>query len=609
MAAADADSLTGRCAPDASLNSPLSRPPHKTDNVQRGPEWGLAYAAESPSVRVKRRRRCTAWAQSGGPSLPVMALREAGLKQLASKAEVVAEEWQPVHIKKIVAEAMDSTTLVQWLHKHGEGGVARQVDAMQHLDAFDEEFEVNVSGRRAFARSRLPQHIFKEAEQAGVLELLPRRFRPAFSSPLKAVPDRKDPTLGRMILPCCRLNDATRDPDLCPIPTLPDLIRGVLGQPFVATADLRSWFYSFPVGHEVSAKYFAARDGEGRYYAHRRGPMGWKHMPSIACTTALAMLKASAGRLPAYAWIDDLCVAGPAEEVEVAMGCLRATAAELGAELRDVTAPTTRAIVVGVDLDLQRKAWRLDPKWIDKFGCFWETVSALEQLEARLVWRLAGYVAWGCYALQLPLLIASGPTRIAMGTLESDAGSPLSVHEYVTPFRSAVAAICANRWRTFAAAPTSCVVTDASTEGIGAVVGRREYGRLRTESTHINASEVDAVLYGLQRLRADPGTSVSVVVDNRVAYYAMRRWRSRGRGHLHDALVRLYEYCQRHQLALFPRWISTQGMAENGADAASRGVRCRDPNAELCLEASEALKCVSVTPLSRTTPVVAHTLV
>lgn len=507
----------------------------------------------------------------------------AGLKELSSKLDTVPDGWVPTTIKQVVRDTMPAPTLTAWLRSVGRARLAGQIEALHDVRLFEEHFVKRIQPTKVATRSRLPLSIFRQAVEAGVIAPLPRRYRPPISAPLKAVPDRKDPTVGRLILPACRLNDSCRDPDVCPIPRLPEMIRSLLSAEWLITADLRSWFFSFGLSPEVAAKYFATRGPDGRFYAHVRGAMGWSHMPYIACSVADTLVKEAAGSLVAFAWIDDLSIGtATRDEALRASASLTRLATHIGAELRDLTPPARTATIVGVQLDLRYKRWRLDPQWADKFRLLWHALSSAHRLPARVVWRLAGYVAWATYALQLPLALSSLGSRLAMGSIDLPPDTHIDARVILQQLEQVAAIVCSNPWRQFAPPPTRSIVTDASLSGLGVVSRDGQWScRVKWEE-HINALEVAAVHFGL-RCNNIVDATVNVVVDNRVVFYALSRWRTRGRGQLHDRITRLLRYCTKFRVNLRVGWIPTEVMHESGADCASRGVLNQHPDIAACL--------------------------
>ncbi|TAK26121.1 MAG: hypothetical protein EPO40_21500 [Myxococcaceae bacterium] len=494
-------------------------------------------------------------------------------------------------------ETMPLGRLTRWLRSVGRPRLADHVRALHHVHSFERHFIATVLPTRRAARSRLPPHIFEQAVAAGVLVPLPRRCRPIISAPLKAVPDRKDPSVGRLILPACRLNDSCVPPDPCPIPHLPHMIARILENDYIVTADLRSWFFSFSIGRDVADKYFATRGPDGRFYAHVRGAMGWCAMPYIACSVAEAIVQAAARSHFAFAWIDDLSIATRSEAAAiVASRRLERLARFLGAELRDLSAPSRSAVIVGVQVDLAVKAWRLAPQWATKFSEFWASIADEARVPARVAWRAAGYIAWATYALQLPLALTAAGSRMAMETLSEEPTALVDFRAISRAFGQLASVIRANPWRRMAAPPTRTLVTDASPFGLGALVDGRQLGVPIRHLEHINALEVAAIAFAIRRSGARSQT-VDVIVDNRVVFYCVPRWRSLGAGQLHNRICELMRLCMRRKISLRMGWIPTEVMAACGADAASRGSRITSTDVSSCSEHAEWQSAALVEPL------------
>lgn len=458
--------------------------------------------------------------------------------------------------------------------------LAMLIEAMHSLTRFQSVFIRENRSVREARKSMLPEHIFREACDAGILERVPKRHRPTTSACLKAVADRKDPDQGRLIYPCIRLNEMCHPPDQTPLPRVPELIHGVLQQEWAWTCDLRSWFYHFEVSSDVAAKYFTTRDRRGHRYAHVRAAMGWSWMPTIACSTALFLLEqclsdSDYGKV----WIDDVvCASATKEDAEQSRQKFVRICEQYGVELRDLTPVSQRIDAVGVELNLKRKCWRLQREWIRKMADRWERLDTKRTVQADRLWSMAGNTVWGAYAggmVMTPFLDAiryacrHGEKWRKLGKPTRLVPLPRRVRDQL---RTAAAEICSNAWRSFAPPPSSyanAIVTDASGNGLGALYPSGDDTIIRSwtlaETEHINILEIRAVTAAIRCVR--PG-SYWIVTDNQGVYHNLKS--GLGAAALLPALNELHEAARSGRVHLFPLWLDTETMAEIGADRPSR---------------------------------------
>lgn len=465
---------------------------------------------------------------------------------------------------------------------------SRLYRGLKSVPAFRAEFGVQHSQGVAHrkARSKLPARIFEQAKDAGILVPLARRYVPRFCAPLKAVADRKAAGVGRLIYPACKVNDACRRPDRCPLPFLPDMIHGVLGYRFGWTCDIRSWFYSFTLGVSVASEYFCTHDGGGRPYAHVRGPMGFSHMPTLATCVAQAMVDEvlQGVRGCGYAWIDDITVVAETKTAaEEAQRKFIALAAALSVELRDMTPVSQHIAAVGIEFDLAGSKWRLQESWCKKAVAAWVPSG---RMLARDFMQQAGRAAWAAYALQLPML----PFRVALkragqvvdsllsGDLhgESPVAVSVAVQEELSACRSLLQQ---NPWRCERRGPTRIVVTDASEGGIGMLFseGGRcvelavPAGDVTAEHSEEAIAVKEAVAMRIAVCRdSHVGKVVTCVTDNSALFWVLRTLRSPRSDGMARELRRMFAWCFERGTTLLPLWLSTEKMSSGGADAASR---------------------------------------
>jgi hypothetical protein len=413
------------------------------------------------------------------------------------------------------------------------------------------------------------------------------RVQPAglpFSCALRLIPDRKDPTLARVIFPVCPLNDACVPPPRTPTPHLHALIATVVGSRWLFTADLRGWFFSLAVPAAVAAEYFAVRYG-GEWYGCVRGLLGWKWMPYLMATVAHHLLcdAVEVGGGTALTWIDNVIgVFGESSACATGLERLRRSCGEVGASLHEVTAPSQRGVVVGLEFDLVRSRWKLAERWARSWVAAAAVTDSARSLPLRQVWTLVGGGVWVAFAAMLPLSWIGGALqyvsvlagRWQRGCIGLDAlvAYPRRVRDTV---RAVGTYLCANPWRSLCARVSRPVFSDAcGAGGMGCVIPRgRGYAVVcdyLANPPHINVLEARAARLALT-LSSPPerASAVPVVVDNTTTAWQWRR--GRGRPDAADAEFRAaYEWAAMHGVAIAPYIVPS---AEQPADGASRALR------------------------------------
>lgn len=402
---------------------------------------------------------------------------------------------------------------------------------------------------------------------------------PAWTCALHLVPDRKDPSIGRVIFPVCPLNEACRPPHPTPTPSLHFLIRETLRHEWAFTADYRGWFFSLEIPAPVASRFFAT-NRRGRW-ACVRGLLGWRWMPYIMASIAQHAAESSVAAGTALTWIDNVIgLSRSHREAQRALRRLRSTSEWLGATLHEVQEPTTNVQFVGLELDLKGKRWRLGSTWPPRFLEASAAVDTLRVLPLRLLWSVVGGAAWALYALNAPPTIL----RSAIGYLGATAGKfsrreieldtevafPRAVRD---DLRSAAWIVYHNPWQRLPPLTTRPpLFTDASgSGGLGAVLHRGSgwvaTGTSDSRPSHINTLEMRAVLFGLHQLRRGPPAVLPVVVDSAVVAYQLARGRALP-DEADDTLRHILRRSLRLNITLQPRLISTDA---NPADAPSRG--------------------------------------
>ena len=169
----------------------------------------------------------------------------------------------------------------------------------------------------------------------------------------------------RLIQDCRPLNQAYEKPPEMFLPKIHELIQEVLGNEYVGQADAISMFYQFAL-HEDVQKYFAVllNGPRGAYTEGRmtRMSMGFSWAPAIGQRCANVLI-----RDLGVAWVDNfLLLAKTTEEYEAKRKVFLDRCHSVNMQLDDeATLPKKQTIALGVDMDLSKKRYRMDPEWAE----------------------------------------------------------------------------------------------------------------------------------------------------------------------------------------------------------------------------------------------------
>lgn len=426
-------------------------------------------------------------------------------------------------------------------------------------------------------------HLWRQLEESGAVVRVPRPQSRPFSCALRLIPDRKTAGVARVIFPVVPLNRVCRRPLPTPTPRLHALLDAVLQRKYVCTADAKGWFFALAIPVAVATAFFAVRYASG-WFAACRGLLGWTWMPYLMASVAVAMVKEAVAcaslDAAAFVWIDNFVVATDSRDsASAVMRRLSEVAVRVGATLHEVTPPSRRARVVGTEVDLVLRAWRLSTPWTAGFLSLAGSHDVARAIPCRTLWRLMGAASWACYAAQLPQVwlaplydhAAILARAIAAGQLTMGATVPYprKVRDCV---RAAATYAGRNPWRRFGGAPTRPIFTDASGGGgVGILVPRRAglydvHADVVRNPPHINVLELAAALRGLELSSPPPGSTVRLVVDNAVAAFQLARFAAPAPA-TRRLLILAAEWAARRGVALDPMLTPS---ASQAADAPSR---------------------------------------
>jgi hypothetical protein len=280
---------------------------------------------------------------------------------------------------------------------------------------------------------------------------------PLHRSPVFSVP-KKDGS-GRFIMDCRSLNAASTVSWPCLLRPVRDLVGPLLANDWLGEYDASSWFHQFELAPRL-ARWFGWSVGCLRGIQATM-PMGWLNAPAIAQAVALLLLSG----LPGGAYIDNF-FAGGGTEAECRRNCdtLAARCVSVGADVRLEQAPTQSPRVLGLELDLRRKRYRLDSAWIARAVPAWDG-----RARSRHAWAVVtGQVVYAWWVTGRPLGAVAPLVRFSAG-LAGYAWSTVrpAPENVAATLLVAKSVIAANHWVFPASStpPTVVISADASPMG------------------------------------------------------------------------------------------------------------------------------------------------
>jgi len=207
---------------------------------------------------------------------------------------------------------------------------------------------------------------------------------------------------GRFVVDCRWLNERMEDPGEMGLPKMGTVIRRVLSWKYAAQCDAVSFFSQFTVNPALR-DYFRMRLGGQRgqiaEMRMKRMPMGWKYAPKIAQTVANILMQEDG-----IAWVDNFLVGGRTmEEFERRRAAVQRRFQRYNVEVDDTEMrPAHRLCALGLEFDLARQQYRLDPAWTEKR----RTLLTAEMSQPRTYrewYQIYGAVVWASFVLERPL--------------------------------------------------------------------------------------------------------------------------------------------------------------------------------------------------------------
>jgi hypothetical protein len=353
---------------------------------------------------------------------------------------------------------------------------------------------------------------------------------------MKMFTTEKKNGLLRLILDCRPLNDVFARPPEMDLPRITQVIDDLMKSEWVAQADAVSYFYQFPL-HPDIARYFGARLGQNRGdytdICMLAMPMGWSWAPSIGQRVANTLVRDCG-----LAWVDNFLITGKDRETfESARSKFLERVKSSGLQLdSEELQPQKEFVALGIDFDIGKKQYRMDPKWVAKVMTKWDN-ELDKQFTNQDAYALAGALLWRCQVLKKRLctmphtLSEMGRIgrRITAGeTWEHTADISQELRE---EWRTELKSVEENpwvRWGGESRTPTAHVWSDASDhywcfllfEDNKVVCAKR--GSVK-EGLHIYYSELSAALGGIVAAQRRGHTTIGVHIDNAPAAMALRR--------------------------------------------------------------------------------------
>jgi hypothetical protein len=413
----------------------------------------------------------------------------------------------------------------------------------------------------------------------GVIRRRKPREAVAAVCPYFAVP--KESGLGRVIVDARQINEAQAPPPTFRLPKIEQVIDTVLQFDWVASVDLRSWFYQLEI-HASVGRYYILKDKSGMFVLQRL-PMGSSYAPLIAQTVSEALLQGGAGDL---VYLDNFVMAGSRSEVEHKLQHLLRVCSEVNVVInvaKSTMQPVQQVEALGADLDLIHKRWRLTPAWSKKAVATLQLGTSRWKLTLRDAWKCLGTLVWGLRVLRVPMCdyfevmswARRQAERLARGELQWEA-EVVWWPSVMRCIRKAVALFAENPWQHVVQPGRQLeIYSDASGKGwcyIAFQDGRQlrmRFGRWTDQQMkwHINAKEAAAAFYGVRWAAAKhTGCSLLLLIDNQPVVFAVAKRRSPS--YLLNHLVReLTEAANHGNCVVSVRWVSTH---EQLADKGSR---------------------------------------
>ena len=339
----------------------------------------------------------------------------------------------------------------------------------------------------------------------------------------------------RVVQDCTYLNKIFDRPPKMDLPLIHELIEEVLKHGYMGQADGVSYFYQFLMSARVAA-HFGVRMGgaRGEYLdlVMSRMPMGWSWAPCIGQRTANVLIR-GLGK----AWVDNFIVLGLDMDdftEKAATFLRRTTAVNLELDKKEIVGET-HGVAVGVEFDLVKKLYRMDPDWIPKAVDRIEAILAQGSMTVLDLYTVAGTLIWRHHVMRYELChvphILAGVGRAAR---DISGGAAWTSVATVTPemraeIKLSLEILRENAWRApcNTPEPTVDVWSDASDKHWAFLLFAKDIlvaaRQGETAGDHIFYSELSVALGGLSAAHRLGHSSARSHIDNAAAAGALQR--------------------------------------------------------------------------------------
>lgn len=207
----------------------------------------------------------------------------------------------------------------------------------------------------------------------------------------------------RLVVDGRRVNKMMTTTPSMDLPSIHEFADYLLDNNYFMTVDGKSYFYQFPISEGMGEFFCANLSGsKGNFLpvALSRMPMGWSWAPAIAQKASNTLLR-DGEEILGMAWVDNFVFAGKSEEevhTNFARFLEKADKVNLQLDSRECK-PTPCGVVLGLDFDLKKHRYRLDPSWASE-----KAKSPLSRwMSPRQIFRATGAGIWSLYTRRRPL--------------------------------------------------------------------------------------------------------------------------------------------------------------------------------------------------------------
>jgi hypothetical protein len=386
--------------------------------------------------------------------------------------------------------------------------------------------------------TRISRHMMRHADSMMSYGIVSQSVTPEVLMPVFTV-SKKIPTDLRLILDCRWLNERCERPPPMHLPTIHEVIDYLLDHEWASTCDARSYFYQFHLAAEIQ-RYFGCRLAAERGMAlldlvFQKLPMGFSWAPAISQRVSNVLVR-GLGK----AWIDNFILAAKSEEqLEKSISTFRTRLATANVVADDADMkPTQRLEVLGLDVDLEFKRYRLSATFAAKA----QSLNIRASMTIRHTCEAIGILVWGAFVRGTPLChfphslkLLSTASEAASNCGSWDASVSLTTDQ-VRELTEALADVAHNRWvtrPTVSGGRKATVWADSSghtgafvvvADEIALVINKLDVTKFgEGDRDNIFVKELVTAAAGIICARTLGFNDIEVMEDNSAAYHALRK--------------------------------------------------------------------------------------